>query len=72
MNEYGIIVLHAQVVNLWCPKLLQAATLEMPSKELILPKYCEDVYKARRRQTRTVKVCLAESLVCGDQSAREK
>jgi hypothetical protein len=25
-------------------------------KELILPKYCEDVYRSKRRPTRTVKV----------------
>ena len=35
---------------------VQAAAVETPSKELILPKYCEDIYRTQRRKTRTVKV----------------
>lgn len=33
----------------------------MPSKELIIPKYCESTHQTRRRPTRTVNVSAAGS-----------
>ena len=40
-------------------RCLQAATQDAPSEVLTSHKYCEDVYRSRRRPTRTVKVLLS-------------